>query len=73
MCKHDDMADKVIVALRRVIRAVDLHSRTLVASHGLTGLQALILCNSLILLKVSFLKLSNFSLSTGSRLTDQLG
>ena len=43
MCKHDDMADKVIVALRRVIRAVDLHSRTLVASHGLTGPQALIL------------------------------
>jgi len=33
----------VIAALRRVIRAVDLHSRTLVESHGLTGPQALIL------------------------------
>jgi len=43
MEKHDDMSDKVIAALRRVIRAVDLHSRTLVESHGLTGPQALIL------------------------------
>lgn len=43
MKTHDDMADQVIVALRRVIRAVDLHSRTLVESHGLTGPQALIL------------------------------
>lgn len=33
----------MIAALRRVIRAVDLHSRTLVESHGLTGPQALIL------------------------------
>lgn len=43
MSKHDDIGDRVIVALRRVIRAVDLHSRTLVESHGLTGPQALIL------------------------------
>ena len=43
MNSHDDMGDQVIIALRRVIRAVDLHSRTLVASHGLTGPQALIL------------------------------
>ncbi len=43
MKKHDDMGDQVIIALRRVIRAVDLHSRTLVESHGLTGPQALIL------------------------------
>ncbi len=43
MKKYDDMGDQVIVALRRVIRAVDLHSRTLVESHGLTGPQALIL------------------------------
>ncbi|MDT8383139.1 MAG: MarR family transcriptional regulator [Gammaproteobacteria bacterium] len=40
---HEDIGDKVIIALRRVIRAVDLHSRTLVQSHGLTGPQALIL------------------------------
>ena len=40
---HNDMGDKVLGALRRLIRAVDLHSRTLVASHGLTGPQALLL------------------------------
>lgn len=33
----------MLVALRRVIRAVDLHSRSLVQSHGLTGPQSLIL------------------------------
>ncbi len=43
MKKNDDLADQVIIALRRVIRAVDLHSRALVESHGLTGPQALIL------------------------------
>ena len=43
MSNHVDIGDQVIVALRRVIRAVDLHSRTLVESHGLTGPQALIL------------------------------
>jgi len=37
------IADQVIIALRRVIRAVDLHSRTLLESHGLTGPQALLL------------------------------
>jgi DNA-binding MarR family transcriptional regulator len=43
MNNHDNTGDQVIIALRRVIRAVDLHSRTLAASHGLTGPQALIL------------------------------
>lgn len=43
MKKYDNISDQVIVALRRVIRAVDLHSRTLVESFGLTGPQALIL------------------------------
>jgi DNA-binding MarR family transcriptional regulator len=43
MNKRSNIGDQVIVALRRVIRAVDLHSRTLVESHGLTGPQALIL------------------------------
>ena len=33
----------MLVALRRVMRAVDLHSRRLVQSHGLTGPQAVIL------------------------------
>jgi DNA-binding MarR family transcriptional regulator len=43
MKKHQDLTDQVIIAIRRLIRAVDLHSRTLVSSHGLTGPQALIL------------------------------
>lgn len=43
MNKRGNIGDQVIVALRRVIRAVDLHSRRLVESHGLTGPQALIL------------------------------
>jgi DNA-binding MarR family transcriptional regulator len=43
MKKHHDISGEVIVAIRRLIRAVDLHSRALVASHGLTGPQALIL------------------------------
>lgn len=33
----------MLIALRRVIRAVDLHSRQLVQSHGLTGPQAMVL------------------------------
>jgi DNA-binding MarR family transcriptional regulator len=41
--KQQDVGDQVVIALRRVIRAVDLHSRTLVESHGLTGPQAIIL------------------------------
>lgn len=35
--------DEVLVALRRLIRAVDLHSRQLERSHGLTAPQALVL------------------------------
>ncbi|WP_296898194.1 MarR family winged helix-turn-helix transcriptional regulator [Thiohalocapsa sp.] len=38
-----DRTAEVLVALRRVIRAVDLHSRALVRSHGLTAPQALVL------------------------------
>ena len=43
MKKYDDTADQMIAAIRRVMRAVDLHSRTLATSHGLTGPQALLL------------------------------
>lgn len=38
-----DLAEQMLVALRRVMRAVDLHSRRLMQSHGLTGPQALVL------------------------------
>lgn len=35
--------DEILRAIRRIIRAVDLHSRVLAQTHGLTGPQALIL------------------------------
>ena len=38
-----DRSEAILVALRRVIRAVDTHSRKLSQSHGLTGPQALAL------------------------------
>jgi DNA-binding MarR family transcriptional regulator len=41
--EQPNRCDEVLVALRRVIRAVDLHSRALVRSHGLTAPQALVL------------------------------
>jgi DNA-binding MarR family transcriptional regulator len=36
-------SEDIIVALRRVVRSIDMHSRSLLQSHGLTGPQALIL------------------------------
>ena len=50
-----DTSDQVIIALRRVIRTMDLHSRTLLESHGLTGPQALILNASPVLFSGSLL------------------
>jgi DNA-binding MarR family transcriptional regulator len=38
-----DITENILIALRRVIRAIDRHSRNLVQSHGLTGPQALLL------------------------------
>ncbi|NBC46850.1 MAG: MarR family transcriptional regulator [Gammaproteobacteria bacterium] len=43
MTSADSRCDEVLVALRRVIRAVGLHSRQLERSHGLTAPQALVL------------------------------
>ncbi|MBK5940684.1 hypothetical protein CCR96_15780 [Halochromatium roseum] len=43
MTTLDSRCDDVLVALRRVIRAVGLHSRQLERSHGLTAPQALVL------------------------------
>ena len=43
MSGEADICDEVLIAIRRVVRAIDLHSRSLIASHGLTGPQALIL------------------------------
>jgi len=38
-----DAVEEMLIALRRVMRAVDIHSRRLVQSHGLTGPQAVVL------------------------------
>lgn len=40
---QEQLGDDILAALRRIIRAVDLQSRQLVRSHGLTGPQALLL------------------------------
>lgn len=42
---HDrlDVEDRIVAAIRRVIRAVDLHSRRLQEEHGLTGPQLAVL------------------------------
>lgn len=39
----EQFGDDILAALRRIIRAIDLQSRQLVRSHGLTGPQALLL------------------------------
>lgn len=39
---HVSRCEEVLIALRRLIRAIDLHSRQLVRSHGLTAPQSLI-------------------------------
>ncbi len=43
MSTQADFCEQVLVALRRITRAIDLHSRRLAHSHGLTGPQALLL------------------------------
>lgn len=40
---RQNLPEQMLIALRRVMRAVDLHSRKLMQSHGLTGPQALVL------------------------------
>ena len=40
MLSHED---QIVAAIRRIIRAVDLHSRKLVQGHGLTGPQLAVL------------------------------
>lgn len=43
MIEKTDMVDEVLIALKRIIRAIDLHSKTLVQKYGITGPQALVL------------------------------
>jgi DNA-binding MarR family transcriptional regulator len=43
MNPEKDITDEVLIAIRRVIRAIDLHSRKLSQNYSLTGPQALVL------------------------------
>lgn len=43
MHESDDICDAVLTALRRINRAIDIHSRKLMQTSGLTGPQLLIL------------------------------
>lgn len=43
MSDKSDITEEILIALRRVIRAIDQHSRQLVQSHGMTGPQALLM------------------------------
>ncbi|OBS10253.1 MarR family winged helix-turn-helix transcriptional regulator [Acidihalobacter prosperus] len=40
---NQSVSDEIMVALRRIMRAVDIHSRRLAHTHGLTGPQAMVL------------------------------
>src|SRR3990167_7277214 len=43
MPEKTDMVDEVLISLKRIIRAIDLHSKKLVTKYGITGPQALVL------------------------------
>ncbi|MCB1049899.1 MAG: MarR family transcriptional regulator [Acidobacteria bacterium] len=43
MAPHDAICDQVLKNIRRIIRAIDLHSRHLTHQHGITGPQAIVL------------------------------
>lgn len=43
MLEKTDMVDEVLISLKRIIRAIDLHSKQLVNKYGITGPQALVL------------------------------
>lgn len=43
MSQHRSVCDEVLIAMRRIIRAIDLHSRSLTQRYGLTGPQLILL------------------------------
>ena len=43
MYRDDEIIDKVLVSIRRIVRAIDLHSRKLIQSCGLTIPQIIVL------------------------------
>ncbi len=47
MSSNKHLSEEVLIALRRIMRAIDIHSKRLVQRHGITGPQALLLKNLL--------------------------
>jgi DNA-binding MarR family transcriptional regulator len=45
MNRSRDITDQVLIALRRIVRAIDLHQKRLIQTHGMTTPQALILAS----------------------------
>lgn len=43
MVKHQEKCDILLIALRKIIRSIDLHSKQLVNKYGLTGPQMIVL------------------------------
>lgn len=43
MSNTPDLVDQVLISLRRIIRAIELHSKNLVHEYGVTGPQAIVL------------------------------
>ncbi|MFQ5799818.1 MAG: MarR family winged helix-turn-helix transcriptional regulator [Bacteroidota bacterium] len=43
MDKSEDLGEEILVALRKIIRAIDLNSRALAQKHGITGPQVVVL------------------------------
>lgn len=43
MSREDTLCEDVLVALRQIVRAIDLHSKKLVQQHGVTGPQMIVL------------------------------
>lgn len=43
MTKNTDICDMLLIALRKIIRAIDLHSKQLSSKYGLTGPQMIVL------------------------------
>lgn len=43
MSREDRLCEDVLIALRQIVRAIDLHSKKLVQQHGVTGPQMVVL------------------------------
>ncbi len=72
---NPDPCEAVLLALRRIARAIDLHSKRLVQRYGLTGPQALVLRSLLLVSELSVGELArrvNLSQATVTDILDRL-